>query len=293
MLGQHPQLYALPETQLLVRDTMDEWIREFGSGIHSHGLLRAIAEIVFGGQTEFHVNLALQWLEQRRNAATGAVLSELIDEIRPLRLVEKTPMLTYRLEHMERAAWLFPDAFFLHLTRHPAGYGTSLLEFFRHRAPIASPSRLAAILANRESIFYRMYDPTADSPGFDPQHAWRLRHREVATFTASINPRRTLLIRAEDLLVDPRPCLSAVCEWLGVDSSSGAIDEMLHPENSPFGRFGPPRARFGADPKFLARPALRMRRERLPSLEEPMPWSTAGEGFSPPVRQLAASLGYG
>lgn len=292
MLGQHPQLYALPETQLLVRDTMGEWLRDFGWGIHSHGLVRAIAEVIFGGQTAGNVRRARSWLEQRKRASTADVLFELMAQLRPLLLVEKTPMLTYRPSHMERARQLFPDARFLHVVRHPAGYGRSLLEYFRHRAPLDYPRRVADMLANRESIFFKLFDPKLDPPDFDPQHAWLLRHDEVTTFTASLQLGTCLLVRAEELLANPIEGLREVCDWLDLDNDPEAINEMLHPERAPFGCFGPPGARFGADPKFLAKPVLRSQRERLPPLDAPMPWSPTGATFARPVRELATKIGY-
>ena len=184
MLGQHPQLYALLETQLLVRESMEEWLNDFGTGIHSHGLLRAVSEIIFGGQTSVEIRRASRWLERRQKVKTSEVLCELTHELGPLRLVEKSPMLTYRPEHMKRAAKLFPNAHFIHLTRHPVGYGTSLLEFFRNRAPLDNRRRVVNMLADRESIFYGLFDQDADPPAFDPQNAWHLRHSEVKTFTS-------------------------------------------------------------------------------------------------------------
>jgi sulfotransferase family protein len=292
MLGQHPQLYAVLETQLLTRDWMEDWLADFGEGIHAHGTLRAIAEIMFGAQTDATIRKAWRWLDERRDATTGEVLTELAEALTPLVLVEKTPMLTYRPEHMARAARMFPHARFIHLVRHPAGYGMSLLEFFRQRAPLRDRRRIAALLANPESIFYKLLDRRTNPPRFDPQHAWCQRQADVLAFTSSLPASRTLRVRAEDLLATPEQNLKLICSWLDLPTNARALDDMLRPERSPFACLGPWSARFGADPNFLANPSLRLRDEQIPPLSASMPWSRAGESFSNEVRALADQLGY-
>src|SRR5919109_4550343 len=60
MLGQHPQLYGLPETHLFGCATMAKWwdVCEDQTFPRAHGLLRAVAELFFGGQTDRTVLLA-------------------------------------------------------------------------------------------------------------------------------------------------------------------------------------------------------------------------------------------
>jgi hypothetical protein len=94
MLGQNPQLYSVLETQLLTRDTMNEWLAAFAGGIHAHGLLRAVAEIIFGGQEERQIARARWWLAKRCDKNTDEVLKTLAAELSPLSLVEKSPMAT-------------------------------------------------------------------------------------------------------------------------------------------------------------------------------------------------------
>lgn len=291
MLGQHPGLYAIPETQLLTRDSVGEWLEDFGTGIHSHGLLRAVAEIIFGGQADTTIVAARHWVTQRSRVSTAELLHELAAELAPLVLVEKTPMITYRPEHMRRVQRAFPRARFLHLARHPAGYGRSLLEFFRLRAP-RRRARLLAQIADRESIFYGLLDPGEPAAEPDPQRCWLLRNNEVLAFTGALPRSQTCLVRSEELLANTRAALRQICGWLQLADDTSAINDMLHPECSPFAGFGPSLARFGADPKFLANPCLRPRSEQLPSLDGPMPWSARRAIYSPAVRTLAARLGY-
>ena len=291
MLGQHPQMFGLLETQLFARDTMDEWWEDFGSNIHSHGLARSVAEIISGEQSPRAVKEARRWLWQRRNCTTGAVFRELAEQVYPLALVEKTPMLSYRLDHMERALRLFPDARYLHLVRHPVGYGRSLLEFFDKRGP-RRPNQAAALLRNPESIFYGMLDESTDPPTLDPQAAWYLRHSDVLSFTQRIPEHQRMCVRGEDILSDPEATLANVARWLGLRTDAAAIEPMKHPERSPFACLGPWNARFGGDPKFLRDPVLRLFRTEDPSLEEPVPWREDGAYFTDELRRLASQFGY-
>lgn len=291
MLGQHPALYALPETQLLARDSVAEWLEDFGDGVHSHGLLRAVAEIVFGAQSDENVIAARHWLTRRCHVSTAEILEELADELAPLILVEKTPMVTYRPEHMRRAINAFPRARFLYLTRHPCGYGRSLLEFFQQRAP-RQRARALARIADPESIFHGLLDPAVHSADPDPQYCWLLRNNDVLQFTGTLPREQTCCVRSEDLLANTHTALRQICQWLNLADDPNAINDMLHPEYSPFAAFGPSLARLGGDPKFLASPRLRRRTESLPSLDSPMPWSASRAAYSPEVRALAARLGY-
>ena len=60
MLGQHPQMYSLPETHLFLAETISEWweICAKSSFNMAHGLWRAIAELYFGRQTESQIVMA-------------------------------------------------------------------------------------------------------------------------------------------------------------------------------------------------------------------------------------------
>jgi hypothetical protein len=292
MLGQHPQMYALLETQLFARDLLSEWWEDFGSNIHAHGLLRSVAELVYGHQSPAAVKQARRWLWTRRDCRTADIFAELAEQVFPLVLIEKTPMITYRPEHMERAHAAFPNARFLHLVRHPVGFCRSLLEFFQARAPQRHTRQVAALIENPESIFYRMFDETADVPTLDPQMSWYLRQSQVIAFTSTLPEGQALLVRAEDLLSEAETNLRHICEWLGVRSDPAAIEEMMHPERSPLACLGPWNARFGGDPTFLRNPILEPRAAAHENLEDPLPWREDGEPFGDHVGQLARALGY-
>ena len=72
-IGQHPDLYGLPEIYLGIVDTLDEWLRlpaRPGRKHMNQGLLRVVAELHHGEQTEETVRQARSWLRQRRQWPT-------------------------------------------------------------------------------------------------------------------------------------------------------------------------------------------------------------------------------
>jgi hypothetical protein len=277
MLGQHPQMYGLPETNLLVAETMRERrgvIRDRAAS--EHGLLRGVAQLFSGEQTAHAVTFARHWIESRLDSECVSVLRELGEKVHPRILVDKSPMTVLRAEYMQRARRAFPQARFLHLLRHPRTQCESVL---RSGGSLAAPLGAAA------------YSPS--SPSEDPQKAWYTFHMNIYTFLNGLPEERKLRVRAEDLLVDPDACLAQIAEWLGVHADAQAIEEMKHPERSPYATFGPVTARFGNDSKFLRAPKLRVHtRGKGPSLRGPLGWRPDGAEFSPEVIQLATEFGY-
>jgi hypothetical protein len=117
-------------------------------------------------------------------------------------------------------------------------------------------------------------------------------HRNILEFLAEVPDRQVLRVRGEDVTMNPDATLPALCSWLGLRDDAEAIDEMKHPERSPFACSGPRGARFGNDLLFLENPRLRPLRGELPSLDGPLSWLGDGRGFAPAVRRLAQELGY-
>ena len=133
MLGQHPQMYGLPELCLFNVDVLlDLWkgttgeISENGSMVR-HGLMRAVAELWGGEQRVNTVNMAFSWASARELMDTGDVYREIVDKIHPLVAVEKSPSYTMSVKRMQAMHRAFPDARFLHLVRHPVAQCKSLM----------------------------------------------------------------------------------------------------------------------------------------------------------------------
>jgi hypothetical protein len=295
MLGQHPQMYGLPETHLFGCETMAEWWRtcEEQTFPRSHGLLRAVAELFFGEQTEHTVGLAGGWLRRRSHFTTGLLMEALAARVHPRIIVDKSPSVVYNVKFLERIRSVFPRARFIHLLRHPRAHGESVMRFLEERR------RKGSVPASHWLLHLATYpdlsapsEATERSRELDPQKGWFVLNQNIIEFFKSLPEWQKLRVRGEDLLQSPDELLRQIAEWMGVAADGASIDEMKHPERSPYACFGPPGARYGNDDFFLQSPALRPGRAEARRLEAPLSWRKDGQGFLPEVKALAQEFGY-
>jgi len=277
MIGQHPALCGLPELKLFASPTIGEmeaslprfWI-ERGVTHRSPGLVRALAEHLFGGQDLGALDAAREWLARRRDWPGEAILDILLAELRPRLAIEKSPENAASDEALARLAEAYPDARYIHLTREPAATQRSMQAHWERVMPD---------------------HPLEGQPmlGFA---AWVDVNRRVLAFTEGLPAARVLRLRAEDILDGTPGRLRAVASWLGLSRAPAAIAAMGHPEASPFARPGPSESGIigGYDPSFLADPVLR---KLAPSakLRRPEGWS-GHDALWEMVVDLAARLGY-
>jgi len=296
MIGQHPQMYGLPETHLLRFETMAERA-DYGaqeSYPMSHGLLRAVAQLFFGEQTEAAIRKAVQWLSLRSHLTTDFVFRVLMDRVFPRIPVEKSPDMADHPDILKRVAARFPQARFLHLLRHPRGQSESVMKYLQVRAnrgPIPPTHWLMRI-----SSLPAPSAPADSGNGnhvLDPQYGWYAMNRGISQFLKQVPAEQSMQVRGEDLLAEPDKVLTEIAAWMGLRTDSEALDRMKHPERSPYARPGPPGARYGNDNFFLENPAFRPRPAAVaPSLDGPLGWRQDGAGFCPEVQQFARELGY-
>ncbi len=289
MLGQHPQMYGLPKLELFAAETVGEWWELCGDATfpRAHGALRAVAELFSGAQTEETIKFARGWLRRRAHFTTGYLLETLATKVAPRIVVDNSTSNVYQPKSLRRAAQMFPGARFIHLVRHPRGHGESVLEFLRERE---KEGRVPATHWVRRLAAW----PGANDYGteLDPQRGWLALHANITKFLETVPPEQHTRIRGEDILTDPDRHLRQITEWLGLRTDAEAIEEMKHPERSPYACFGPTGARFGKDRFFLENPVLRASRAESQSLEGPLSWRTDGEGFSRKVKRRAREFGY-
>src|SRR5262249_18586200 len=248
MLGQHPQMYGLPELELFAAETMREWW-ELCAGAtfpRAHGALRAVAELFFGEQTEETIKLARGWLRRRTHFSTGLFLETLAAAVAPRIVVDKSTSNVYQPKSLRRAFQMFPGARFIHLVRHPRGHGESVLKFLRERE---KEGRVPAVHWMRRLAAWS--GATDDGAEPDPQRGWYALHTNICKFLESVPAARKMRVRGEDILKKPGKELREIATWLGLRTDAEAIDKMKHPERSPYACFGPPGARFGNDRFFL------------------------------------------
>jgi Sulfotransferase family len=295
MIGQHPQAYALPELQLFGAATMGEWWSHSSreSFPLAHGLLRAVAQLFFGGQTEQGVSAANGWLSRRSHCTTGMILEELIDRASPRVVVEKSPGVVYRQEYMRRMLAMFPTARFVHLVRHPVGHGRAVLAAIRHVSALDAlpPSHWLLDLASARWPF-EAEAAEMPAPPWDPQSAWYALNKGIREFLAAVPSDRRMLLRGEDLCARPVISLRRIAAWAGLRTDIEAIEAMKHPTRSPFACYGPASARYGID-LFLSSQPFGLSEAPLEArLDAPVPWTDDGRELRPEVKQLARELGY-
>ena len=302
MLGQHPQLYGLPELELFESATVAQWweLNAQSTGPRSHGMLRAVAELVFGEQTEATIRLARGWLWRRSHLSTGYLFEMLARKVWPRVPVDKSTTYVWRVRGMYRSFQMFPNARFIHLVRHPRGHAESvlkLLKYVQQQGPPLPPNHWLFRLAGDTWRGGAGADgPRAEAPGadpvLDPQNSWYALNSNVCRFLNAVPADQQRRIRGEDFLTDPDGHIRELCRWLGIDDGAEAVEKTKHPEESPYARIGPDGARFGNDVFFLEDPVLRLAPAKPQSLEGPLSWRPDGTQLRPKVKQLAREFGY-
>jgi Sulfotransferase family len=278
MIGRHPELVDVPELKLFAYPTLGEledslprfWI-ERGLTHRSPGLVRAVAEFMFSGQTLTSLAMARVWLSARRQWSGADVFDVLMERTHPRCCIEKSPEHVDSDETLARLAAAYPRARYLHLTRHPV---TTQQSMARHMARIAGRTG------------------SDDQPMAGIQ-AWFTTHARILQFADGLPGSRCLRIRSEDVLNDRGSTLREIASWLGLRADDSAIGAMTNPGASPFARFGPQASGVagGNDPDFLNDPVPHP--VELPrTVDPPSGWSGEEELWSV-VRRLGAELGYG
>jgi hypothetical protein len=301
MLGQHPELYDLPETHLLGFETVGQWHRACPEARFrmADGLLRAVAQVCFGGQTDAEVNEAVGWLRRRFHFTSGYLLEELAERIHPRILIEKSPSLVSDPTALVRVREMFPLARFLHLVQHPRSFGRGLTDAVSAAAAAGGP--VPPWLLHLACFPHRFADDEPDdlsaeqsAPEPDPQRAWYALHRNACSFLESVPEMYKRRVRVEDVVSEPGRVLADVCRWLKVRDDEEAVEQMMHPERSPFARVGPSGAPFGNDPTFLENPTFpqQVKNELATNLDDPLPWRRDGTGLATEVKELACEFGY-
>jgi hypothetical protein len=276
MIGQHPDLVGLPELKLFCCRTIGEleaslpryWI-ERGVTHRSPGLVRAVAEVVFADQDLNSLNRALDWLRDRPHWSGADVLDVLLARLSPRTAVEKSPDNVSTDASLARMASAYPEARYLHLARHPVSTQRSMQEHWARTVPAYS----------------------LDSEPMSSISAWYDVNCRIFLFGSGLPPGRYMRVRGEDVLNDSESQLRAIASWLGLPADHGAIEAMMHPETSPFARFGPVGSGVagGNDPRFLSDPVPHG--VALPdTLEQPPGW--IGASLWSMVVDLACALGY-
>jgi hypothetical protein len=272
MLGQHPQMYGLMELNLFAAGSVADMLRGYrmAGDQARHGLLRVLAQLHHGDQSAESVDAAQEWLMRQRGKSTKAIFDHILELINPRIAVEKSPRITFRRDHLERAADMYPGAYFLHLTRHP-------------RTMCQSQIRVTS--RNKQ------WNGRLDANRIRPQNWWLVTQTNILEFSETLAEGQYMRIKGEELISDPHRYLPQVCEWLGVRTDAEAVEAMLHPEESPYACLGPENALYGNDINFLEKPDFRPGPVSEGSLDGVLEWDP-GATFNARTRKIAKELGY-
>ena len=268
MLGQHPELYALPDTNLFLADDVERVLAahaSLGNGA-GDGLSRLMAQLLEGEQGENAVATAAQWLHEHGDWTSRRLLDFVYEKYQPRYLVDSSPSTGVNAASLARMRTAYPDANFLHLVSHP-----------RYAADrfTGDPAYADALRGLFET------DPDIES-------VWYVPNNLLAEFARSLPPGQCMRMRVEDLLGDARNYLLQLAQWLDVSTSDESISAMLHPENSPFAARGPVSAPGGMDVVFLDHPGM-------PASTAPVSLAAGpafGRVFSREALKLAKEFGY-
>ena len=267
MIGQHPEMYAFPELNLFLTDTLGELLDQPASAGYAQGLMRAVEELVLGGATSDGQAHAKEWVAARREMKSSDMLLLLLDRIRPLAGIDKSPRTALSIGSLSRAVRAFPRARFLHLTRHPVSSIASLLAVHRTKSRQTGDDKAV----------YSFY-----------AQLWITAHRSILAITRELDPEATIQVKAEDIGMGVDCWLARIARWLGIGRDAPCIEAMKHPERSPYATARPHGSAGENDAGFLADPRFRPIPEP-PQLDLLWPLDIA---LRKDVVNLAKALGY-
>lgn len=286
MIGQHPELYGVPELNLFQCQS----IAEFNSGKSAdghrkspywasmrHGLLRTVAELYSGEQTVQSVAMAERWLKAREEQNTIEVFRELCAKVGPLQIVEKSPAVLRKQEYLQRILQACPNARFIHLVRNPVSQCKSVLN---------AKGGVGVLLA------VNSVDHRGDKAALEPQIMWHDTQVQILRFLDTLPDAQFITIRGEEFLSNLDDSLPALCRWLEISDAPEALAAMRRPEDSAYSNIGPSNAPLGNDVNFLNAPALREGNIKSPPLDSALPWRADHAPLHPRVAALAEALGY-
>jgi Sulfotransferase family len=276
VLAGHPEIYGFPELLIFSARTIGDilsakvWSKASGRrlNVRLSGVCRTIAELHEGSQEQDAVERALRWLAERHNWPSTRFFDHLLCLIGPRIPVEKSPDTVMRDENLADCLEAYPNAKYIHLTRHPVTAQQSIMEQLARFDPSMSfPTRVASAAS-----------------------VWYLSHLRIARALQHLPRDRWLRLRGEDLLTEPRACLPVILDWLDLTYDQGVIDGMLRTERWSYAGTGPPGWLYGGDHKFMMSPELRP----VPALEAIHfhPDLEMPDQMSARMTKLARYLGY-
>jgi hypothetical protein len=241
MIGQHPDLIGLPETNIFRDPTLGQLFRRFNRGpnlLRRAGLLRTLAYFHEGEQTEEAIDAAEIFVLEHETWTSTEIARYIAGLAAPRGIVEKSISTSREAATLARARKAWPNAYFLHITRQPEDIVRSMKQRIDGAREKGKGGWQLQNLLEAHSLdeYYTRYTTT------------------ILEFMATLPPGRGMNLHGEHFLTDARPYCRQICEWLGLDSSDAIIERMMHPEDNPFAHRGPQNALGGMNASFLDNP---------------------------------------
>ena len=103
MIGMHPECYPMPELNFLIYKTIGEYLNKslLNESYFKDGTLRAVAQIIFGDQTEKSIQEAKQFLQSHKNTLTQNFFDMLINRISHRIPIIKAPIYSSKLSFLK------------------------------------------------------------------------------------------------------------------------------------------------------------------------------------------------
>ncbi|MGZ9809215.1 hypothetical protein ACXN5S_02005 [Pseudoroseicyclus sp. H15] len=275
-LGQGPESWGLPELHLEEATHVDHWLSSLTGprAALSHGLLRALCELLAGEQSMAAVEMARRWLMRRMAMTMPALAQELQAMIAPRRMVTSASIALFDEGARERLHEAFPQARLVALQMHPLNHSERLM---------SQQNGLAGFLLGA-------IDRSGEAPRPDPPALLQAAEEGLEGCRALWGD-DILTCRVEDLAQSPAAELERLAEGLGLPADEAAVAAMSHPETSPFTGPGP----LGAHVPGDIVPLTALKEQLAPrelSLDSPSAQPN-GIGLPDDLRNIAAAQGYG
>lgn len=278
MIGMHPECYPMPELNFLIYKTIGEYLNKslLNESYFKDGTLRAVAQIIFGDQTEKSIQEAKQFLQSHKNTSTQNFFDMLINRISHRIPIIKAPIYSSKLSFLKT---LPSNAYFIHLVRHPFDQYNSMLNLIKlkyYSLLNKKPSKDKEILIKNTKNLYLTHLAT----GYE---IYKKEQHNIITFLDKINPQNKYLLKSEDMIADKYTTLKQLCLFLKISTKNVNISQMLMPEKSPYAFLDPKNPLLGNDPNFLINPIMRLDKKTFSKDLNDIPEN---------LKNLAISLGY-
>jgi hypothetical protein len=266
MLAGHPALFAPPEPDLLLFNSLAERKAGLSGAEHfrSDGIIRAIMEL-----KSCEVEAARAIVEDF--VAQGLTIKQFYKIIQgwvaPRRLVDKTTFYALDSEALNRMEVDFDNAVYLHLIRHPYG----MIHSFEK--------------ARLDRLFFKDQHPYSIRQ--IAEITWLICQQNILQFLARIPAQRQYQIKFEALVRQPQPTIQALCQFLGLAPHPA----MMQPYQDKTARMtdgihSGPASRMLGDVKFHEHDHI------VPEVADTWKDQLDIDFLADMTAQLAASLGY-